>query len=211
MCSFLFGFGFLVVNATGLYIKCWCHNIYAGSTTDKLDCKNSTYIPAEEYSSTALLSYTLIVSISSLGLAVGCLLSTFADKFGRLPVLIATTIMCSLCYLGQFLAREFDQPWLMILCRAVVGVAGGIYETTNVVYIIEVLPDEWTFFAEASFTFGNNMGLILGLVSTFDVVFGTAKLWHYAFLVGLLMSLIAVVSFVLSGIESIEHIALISS
>ena len=161
-------------------------------------------------SSAALLSYTLIISITSLGLAIGCLLSTYSDKFGRLPVLIITAITSTLCYLGQYLAGEFDLPWLLIICRGIVGVVGGVYETTNIVYIIEIVPDSWKFFAESSFTFGNIVGFILGLISTLDVTFGTADLWYYAFFTGLLMSLIALISFVLCDIESIEQVALVS-
>ncbi|ASK27904.1 MFS transporter [Neisseria chenwenguii] len=143
-----------------------------------------------------------LMSAGLLGMTAGSmLLAPLADKFGRRPLLIASTLLSALGMLMTYFAHSLES---IALWRVVTGLGvGGILPCTNVI-VSEYANKKWRGLAIAVYASGFGIGAMLGGMSA--VVLQGGYGWRSVFLVGAGLTLAAVVALVALLPESVDFL-----
>lgn len=143
-----------------------------------------------------------LMSAGLLGMTFGSVfLAPQADRFGRRPLLIFSTALSALGMLMTYFAHSAES---IALWRVVTGVGvGGILPCTNVI-VSEYSNKKWRGLAIAVYASGFGIGAMLGGMSA--VMLQDIYGWRSVFLVGALLTFLAV--FVLMALlpESVDYL-----
>lgn len=116
---------------------------------------------ATEYRVTAATS-ALTVSAATLGMAASVLIwAAVADRYGRVPTMIASLVLATLC---GFLGLLTPGIWTLVIARALEGAALGGVPGIAVAYLSEELDHRHIASAAAIFVSGNSVGGLAGRV-----------------------------------------------
>lgn len=129
-----------------------------------------------------------LMSVGLLGMTVGSmLLAPLADRFGRRPLLIFSTLLSAVGMLMTYFAHSLES---IALWRIVTGLGvGGILPCTNVI-VSEYANKKWRGLAIAVYASGFGIGAMLGGMSA--VVLQDGYGWRSVFMVGAVQTFAAV-------------------
>lgn len=128
-----------------------------------------------------------LMSAGLLGMAAGSfVLAPLADKFGRRPILLVSTLLSAVGMLMTYFAQSSES---IALWRVVTGLGvGGILPCTNVI-VSEYASRKWRGLAIAVYASGFGIGAMLGGMSA--VFLQNDYGWRSVFLTGAMLTFIA--------------------
>lgn len=145
----------------------------------------------------------LILSGGLIGMALGTAgVGPFADRYGRKPVLLV-----SLCVnaLGLFMTGLADSMPELLLWRVVTGLGIGGTMTSGVVLVSEYANSKYRALALSVYSAGFPVGATIGGLAAVPLIgnFG----WQAVFLLGGMISLVAIAAVFFAIPESIDNLA----
>lgn len=143
-----------------------------------------------------------LMSAGLLGMTVGSvLLAPQADRFGRRPLLIFSTLLSALGMLMTYFSHSVE---IIAFWRVVTGLGvGGILPCTNVI-ASEYSNKKWRGLAIAIYASGFGIGALLGGMSAVMLQDGYG--WRSVFLVGAVLTLLAVLLLLVWLPESVDFL-----
>ena len=143
-----------------------------------------------------------LISAGLVGMTAGSLLlGPMADKFGRRPVLIASTALSAIGMLLTYFAHSVES---IAFSRVITGIGvGGILPCTNVI-VSEYANKKWRGLAIAIYASGFGIGAMLGGIAA--VSLQTQYGWRVVFLVGAAMTAVALLALMVRLPESVDYL-----
>uniref|UniRef100_A0A914W121 Major facilitator superfamily (MFS) profile domain-containing protein n=1 Tax=Plectus sambesii TaxID=2011161 RepID=A0A914W121_9BILA len=167
--------------------------VYHDSVVDNLLPVTEPWL-IEQYGSlgAAHTAWSLLVSIRQIGEFIGCILSIFADRYGRkIPLLInaaSITVGGILCAAVSYLPLSL---WPAIVGRLLIGFGAGMAQVVGSAMLAEIPATKNRGCFLGTLTMWSCVGELGGMSSSLPVALGTPDLWPWAMTVGTLFAPIA--------------------
>jgi SP family galactose:H+ symporter-like MFS transporter len=129
------------------------------------------------------LTTGIVLLGATLGAAVG---GALADRYGRKTVIIGTAVLFTLGALFSAVAPEL---WVLILARAIVGLAIGVASMLTPLYLAEMAPAE----KRGAVVSLNQLCITIGILASYFVDYGFAEVtngWRWMLGLGLVPGVI---------------------